>query len=129
MPWMPTMGANVTTQMAFLLPPNSLSRLAKDAHRRYTAILANFMNADAKTRFVFNDIDLKNMDAKLAEERARFNELVAMRFRHVGRFQGSIYSYFDPDAYEYVKVSDLFDAESKNGRFRPLELKLVIFDF
>lgn len=60
MPWQPRMaptGSGVAT--AFVLPKGSMSSMNVEMHRRYVAILTNFLLPDTKMRFVYNDIELK----------------------------------------------------------------------
>uniref|UniRef100_A0A914C1L1 Little elongation complex subunit 2 C-terminal domain-containing protein n=1 Tax=Acrobeloides nanus TaxID=290746 RepID=A0A914C1L1_9BILA len=102
MAWNPQMGKN-SNSAVFMLPKGAQSALSFEVHRRYVAILSNFLTPQGKTRFVFNDIDLKNMDNKLAKEREEFNHLVIKRNSYVDRFQGSPYRYLLPGSLDYVK--------------------------
>uniref|UniRef100_A0A7E4ZVQ3 NARG2_C domain-containing protein n=1 Tax=Panagrellus redivivus TaxID=6233 RepID=A0A7E4ZVQ3_PANRE len=78
----------------FLLPANSISALQIDDHRRYVAIISNFLHPDANLRFEFNNIELENMDERLKDEREKFIECIHKSFDSKGfyanAFSGSI---------------------------------------
>ncbi|KAE9552208.1 hypothetical protein FO519_004589 [Halicephalobus sp. NKZ332] len=64
MPWAPN--------PHFILPPASVSALTIEDHKRYVAIISNFIKFDGETRFIFNKFELENMDERLGPEREKY---------------------------------------------------------
>ena len=81
MPWVPN--------PHFMLPSNSISQLSIDDHRRYVAIISNFIHADRSLRFEFNNIELDAMDAKLKPEREKFINYVKEHFLEKGCYSAT----------------------------------------
>lgn len=96
MPWAPN--------PHFILPPASVSALTIEDHKRYVAIISNFIKFDGETRFIFNKFELESMDERLAPEREKYMNHLFEFFK-----KKKPYSAMFPDSLKFVLVGFALD--------------------
>lgn len=104
MPWAPN--------PHFILPPASVSALTIEDHKRYVAIISNFIKFDGETRFIFNKFELENMDERLAPEREKYMSHLFEFFK-----KKKPYSAMFPESLSFVLVGFIFNIYSNISYF------------